>query len=169
MELYALMGISTVLIVTLLILVIKKSMDDPGLNARIVITWGEKVNDAIGGTADILDDELGGTTIVSGSLNVHHVMLEELESGEVVRGRFIRELVIGREPRGSDGYVAVAAQGASRLHCRIFWNDGAMYLEDLNSSNHTYLNGQMVSAPVRLQDEDIIYMGREAYRFRNLG
>lgn len=150
-------------------MVYKKVRSDPGLNARIVIIWGEKVNDAAGGSADILDDEMGGTTIMSGNLSMHHIALENLATGVVTRGRFIRELVIGREPRGVDGCIMVPDEEVSRLHCRIFWSAEQLYLEDLNSSNHTYLNGELANVPVRIQDGDIIYMGKEAYRYQNLG
>lgn len=149
-------------------MIYKKIRSDPGLNARIVITWGEKVNDTAGGSADILDDEMGGTTIMSGNLSIHHMSLESLATGEVTRGRFIRELVIGREPRGSDGCIVVPDEEVSRLHCRIFWSAEQFYLEDLNSSNHTYLNGEPVTVPARIQSGDIIYMGKEAYRYQNL-
>lgn len=163
-------GICSILFVgVMLTLLSKKLMADPGMNCRIVITWGEKVNEASGGIADILDDEIGGTTIVSGNLAVHHASLEHLSTGRIATGRFTREIVIGREPRSNDCSIVLYETEVSRMHCRIFWSSGQLYLEDLGSSNHTYLNGSMVTGPVPLQNDDIIYMGKEAYRYQYLG
>ncbi len=48
----------------------------------------------------------------------------------------------------------------SQLHARIFRKDGRLWLEDLGSTNGTYLNAKAVSAPVALRRGDRVQVGR---------
>jgi len=48
----------------------------------------------------------------------------------------------------------------SRLHAEIREEGGAYWLADLGSANGTFLNGERLQAPVRIQAGDIIQMGR---------
>ena len=54
------------------------------------------------------------------------------------------------------------ADVVSRVHGRIFQEDSQYYLEDLGSSNGTYLNDEFLSPyePVRLELEDKICLGK---------
>jgi pSer/pThr/pTyr-binding forkhead associated (FHA) protein len=47
----------------------------------------------------------------------------------------------------------------SQLHARIFRRDGSMWVEDLGSTNGTFVNGAKVSAPVPLQEGDRLQVG----------
>jgi pSer/pThr/pTyr-binding forkhead associated (FHA) protein len=49
---------------------------------------------------------------------------------------------------------------ASQLHARIFRRDGRFWLEDLGSTNGTYLNAKPVTAPVALRRGDRVQVGR---------
>jgi DNA-binding winged helix-turn-helix (wHTH) protein len=71
--------------------------------------------------------------------------------------------VIGRAP---DASVWIEAPGVSRHHARIrVAADGAM-VEDLGSKNGTYLRGQAVTTPTRLEDGDQIRVGSVVITFR---
>ena len=48
----------------------------------------------------------------------------------------------------------------SQLHARIFRKDGRLWLEDLGSTNGTYINAKAVSAPVALRRGDRVQVGR---------
>jgi hypothetical protein len=65
-------------------------------------------------------------------------------------------ITIGRavasEVRIDDGY-------ASARHARVYGRDGIVYLEDMSSTNGTFLNGQRIEAPERLQGNDRIRIG----------
>ena len=68
------------------------------------------------------------------------------------------ELTIGR---ASGCQVALEGDKAvSQLHARLFRRDGRLYLEDLGSTNGTYLNAKKVSGPVALQRGDRLQVGR---------
>jgi hypothetical protein len=58
--------------------------------------------------------------------------------------------------------------GVSRLHARIFNENGQYMLEDENSTNFTYLNRQRLAGktPTQLHDNDEIKLGRVLLRFK---
>ncbi|MBU0490844.1 MAG: FHA domain-containing protein [Chloroflexi bacterium] len=51
--------------------------------------------------------------------------------------------------------------GVSRRHSRIVFRDGQPYIEDLNSTNHTYLNGEALEPlmPYAIQSGDELRLG----------
>lgn len=67
-----------------------------------------------------------------------------------------QELTVGRaagcQITLDDGYV-------SQLHARIFARDGSFYVEDLGSTNGTFLNSEKVTAPVAMRRGDRLRIG----------
>ena len=56
--------------------------------------------------------------------------------------------VLGRERARTD--ISLRDESISKRHARIFAQDGDWFLEDLNSSNGTYVDDQRITAPIRL-------------------
>jgi hypothetical protein len=54
---------------------------------------------------------------------------------------------------------------ASSAHARIFNRGGFMYLEDMGSTNGTFLNGRQVKTAERLKMADTIRIGDSEYRY----
>ncbi|GLV58403.1 hypothetical protein KDH_52360 [Dictyobacter sp. S3.2.2.5] len=84
-------------------------------------------------------------------------------------------ITIGREDPVSNIYpdVDLTANGGeeggvSRLHARIFVENGQYMLEDENSTNFTFLNRQRLAGktPTPLNDNDEIRLGRVLLRFK---
>jgi hypothetical protein len=84
-------------------------------------------------------------------------------------------IVIGREDAVSNIYPDVDLTphggeegGVSRLHARIFYDNGQYMLEDENSTNFTYLNRQKLAGktPTALHDNDEVRLGRVLLRFK---
>jgi pSer/pThr/pTyr-binding forkhead associated (FHA) protein len=67
------------------------------------------------------------------------------------------EVVLGREPGKG---IAIAAEGVSRAHARILWDGKNHWLEDLKSTNGTFLNGNQVSRE-RLRHLDVVTLGKK--------
>jgi hypothetical protein len=66
----------------------------------------------------------------------------------------------------SDGAaIRVDDPFASSAHARIFSRGEYMYLEDMGSTNGTYLNGRQVKATERLKMADVIRIGDSEYRY----
>jgi hypothetical protein len=55
---------------------------------------------------------------------------------------------------------------ASSAHARIFQRGDYMYLEDMGSTNGTYLNGRQVRTAERLKVSDTIRIGDTEYRYQ---
>jgi pSer/pThr/pTyr-binding forkhead associated (FHA) protein len=75
--------------------------------------------------------------------------------------------VIGRDSTRCDEYEAVVDDvRASRAHAAIFAKDGVAFIEDLASSNGTYVNDERIAAPTALSDDDEVRIGRTTFVFR---
>ncbi|MGH2572740.1 MAG: FHA domain-containing protein FhaB/FipA [Actinomycetota bacterium] len=59
----------------------------------------------------------------------------------------------------SDTYV-------SSFHARVFSRDGAWYVEDLGSTNGTYLNQRRVTSPAELRAGDRVQVGKTTLELR---
>ena len=84
-------------------------------------------------------------------------------------------VIIGREDAVSNIFPDVDLTphggeegGVSRMHARIFVENGQYMLEDENSTNFTFLNRQKLTAktPMALHDNDEIKLGRVLLRFK---
>jgi len=68
------------------------------------------------------------------------------------------ETVLGR---GHGCQLRVEDSGLSRRHCRILKRNDAYVIEDLDSTNGTFVDGEAVRAPRKLEDGARIQMGRD--------
>ena len=68
-------------------------------------------------------------------------------------------VVIGRE---SFNDIIVYDEEVSRRHAQVSFQDGRYVLEDLGSTNGTYINGRRVKNPTPLYNGDVIEMGEAA-------
>jgi DNA-binding winged helix-turn-helix (wHTH) protein len=68
--------------------------------------------------------------------------------------------------RASDARVVIDLARVSRHHARIVVEDGRAVLEDLGSTNGTFLRGQPVKAAAELADGDEICIGPAVLVFR---
>jgi hypothetical protein len=67
--------------------------------------------------------------------------------------------------RSDEADIPVNDPFASSAHARIFDRGGFMYLEDMGSTNGTYLNGRQVKRAERLNMADTIRIGDSEYRY----
>ena len=54
----------------------------------------------------------------------------------------------------------------SQLHARVFRRDGTLFVEDLGSTNGTFLNGKKVTAAVPIRKGDKVQFGRTTLEVR---
>jgi hypothetical protein len=55
---------------------------------------------------------------------------------------------------------------ASSAHARIFSRGDFMYIEDMGSTNGTYLNGRQLRTAERLKVADVVRIGDSEYRYQ---
>jgi pSer/pThr/pTyr-binding forkhead associated (FHA) protein len=61
--------------------------------------------------------------------------------------------------RGQGCQVQIADPMVSQLHARLFRTPKGLHIEDLGSTNGTYLNGRKVGRPARLKKGDRVRVG----------
>jgi pSer/pThr/pTyr-binding forkhead associated (FHA) protein len=61
--------------------------------------------------------------------------------------------------------VRIEDRFASGIHARIYSRSGSYYVEDMNSTNGTFLNGAQLDGEARLSDLDEIRIGDSEFRF----
>lgn len=76
---------------------------------------------------------------------------------------------IGKEQSFVDYWIADNA-AVSRCHANIICKNGAFYIVDMNSKNHTYVNGSMITSnqETLLNQGDLICMADENFEFRTI-
>lgn len=74
-------------------------------------------------------------------------------------------IVLGKNQQEAD--VCIPGRSVSRIHARLEQTEGEYYLEDLNSTNGTYVNGELLEyrQKVKLSSRDRVIFGAEEYIF----
>jgi pSer/pThr/pTyr-binding forkhead associated (FHA) protein len=67
------------------------------------------------------------------------------------------ELILGRDHGSAD--LVIPDPGVSRRHARMVPDNGTLIVEDLGSSNGTYVNGHRISGPVAIDAGDEVQLG----------
>lgn len=67
------------------------------------------------------------------------------------------ELTVGR---AGGCQVALEDTYVSQLHARLFRREGQLYVEDLGSTNGTYVNRRKVTAPISIRKGDRVQVGK---------
>jgi FHA domain len=68
--------------------------------------------------------------------------------------------------RSNGAQIRVDDPFASSAHARVFSRGDFMYVEDMGSTNGTYLNGRQLRTAERLKPADVIRIGDSEYRYQ---
>lgn len=95
----------------------------------------------------------------------NEVWLSDIKTGQRYGGVVQDYLIIGRkqDSSGISTLVIPDEVSISKKHVAISRNGEYLFAEDLGSSNHTWINGYLISGVVRIQSGDMIKMGRGEY------
>jgi pSer/pThr/pTyr-binding forkhead associated (FHA) protein len=85
-----------------------------------------------------------------------HLTVVEPEAMKGRRYDLGEELTVGR---AAGCQVTLDDNYVSQLHARIFTRDEMLFVEDLGSTNGTYLNTRKVSSPVAMKRGDQLKIG----------
>jgi hypothetical protein len=67
--------------------------------------------------------------------------------------------------RSAEADVRIEDRFASGIHARVYPRAGGYYVEDMNSTNGTFLNGDRLDGEVELRHLDTIVIGDTEFRF----
>jgi hypothetical protein len=68
------------------------------------------------------------------------------------------QLIIGRDTASN---IAINDAEVSRKHARLTFQGGKYVIEDLGSTNGTFVNGQRLASPVVLKSGDVVSLGEQ--------
>lgn len=74
------------------------------------------------------------------------------------------ETLLGRDP---GCHVTIPDSSVSNRHARVYQSDGEWYVEDLGSTNGTYMNERALTHPVVLRPGDKVAVGRSVLEARS--
>lgn len=97
-------------------------------------------------------------------LTVKESTAPELRAGD--------SLTLGKEKllgRGEGSDILIRDSFASTRHALVFFKEGQYWLEDLQSTNGTFLNGVQIDQPIVLADGDLIKIGGIIFQFVRWG
>lgn len=75
-------------------------------------------------------------------------------------------ITVGRHPRA---HLKIDGDNISRNHCRLVPEDGQLFVEDLGSSNGTFVNRLRVKGRMAVESTDAIHIGNYTLKLRMLG
>jgi pSer/pThr/pTyr-binding forkhead associated (FHA) protein len=111
------------------------------------------------------DDRQGARELVADQIGGPPLIVVEggggLRSGATIAVN--GSMTIGRSPQTD---VQIDDRFASARHARVIERDGLYYLEDMGSTNGTYLNGRRVGAVELLRPEDRFRIGDTEFRYQ---
>lgn len=106
-------------------------------------------------------DEFEKTVVIGSNYrnnSVIKVSIRNIGKSSTAYVNICGSIIIGRDA-DSGVYTISGDKMISKRHCELFVNSGKLYLRDLNSANHTYLNGKQVMDPVACKSTDVIKIG----------
>lgn len=113
----------------------------------------------------VLNPVGGETTVLSEVPTSGEPYLTRVKTGEriIINKPVFR---IGKEKSYVDYFIADNT-AISRSHCNIHSENGEYYIEDTNSTNHTYVNGNIINsnAKVKLSNGDRVRLANEDFTF----
>ena len=109
--------------------------------------------------------EEGKTQMIWGAGNTYHVVLTDVDSPmKSFQVPLNKSIVIGRKQEYCN-IVLDYDKSVSGRHCQIEVCDGRFYLQDLQSANGTYVNGDKVLIETEIFSGNILKLGRLQVRF----
>lgn len=152
-----LVGMGALLLVLLLVLLVvlikKRRKDDIVIDIDDEKVWDDgNALDGVNGSA--IEDDVGGETmLVRPKVTVE---LTEKKTGKKYTGP-IRDTSI---KAGLQSELRLEGDPSiSRKHMEFIWQNGILYVQDINSKNGTRVNGEVITKAVPLHHNDIIHAG----------
>ena len=105
----------------------------------------------------------GSKPVRSGSKPPRELVVLDERGNKLETVRLAGQINIGR---GDACQVQVPDTYVSTFHARIFDKDGSWFVEDLGSTNGTYLNRRKVTAPAELRSGDRLRVGKTTVELR---
>ena len=147
---------------------------DNHYNSNISFGGGRSVGEDKSGGDRLVQDNSQTPTLVKGIPREHVtssfmsvcVRLCKVETGECHDAILEDRLVVGRRTyTETPADILLDDPAVSRRHCLLYRRGEQILIQDLDSANHTFVNGFIVEGAVPLSQGDKVHMGNGVYRF----
>ena len=140
-------GVLLILLIILLVVLIKRK------RSKVV----EIDDEDSSRTGPVVDEYEGGTKPVRSKVTIE---LTKKDTGE----RFTGEITDATLKAGLESALKLSGDPAiSRRHMEFIWQNGILYVQDINSKNGTYVNGEKINRAVALNQNDVIHAGESDF------
>ena len=166
-----------IIIAVLIVYLVKlKRKDSRSRNKNIVVSnvgylANEYARNSLGGgilygeNADcmtVIGDMSGKKPVHENKKNV--IIFTNMQSHETTEKTISGQLnVVRGRDTGDNSLFGVDDPRVSHKHCCFYMNEGCIYLHDMNSTNHTYVNYRQISEDTPINDGDIVSFGNVAF------
>lgn len=108
--------------------------------------------------------DLRGRVVGKKEISIPPLTLKaDIDQDEIDKRFTISEVFIGRDPACN---FSINDETISLRHCKLSFHHRQWWLEDLTSTNGTYLNETLVNQPVVVTDGDRLRLGRKTYQIQ---
>lgn len=90
------------------------------------------------------------------------ITMTGINNAEVKIVEFADMATVGRR---SENTLMLSDRAVSGMHCRFTYSDGAVWLEDVDSTNGTVLNDEKIKR-AEVKDGDIVMLGKNKFRLK---
>lgn len=163
-------------IIHMTILILLGLRKSSAYNHTIYLSGGRSVGENHGADFhQILDDidEMDQTMIrgknsVTSSFSYVYVRLYQLYTGRCYDAYLENTLQIGRagSQKGNTPVMILDDPMVSKKHCMLYRRGDQILIQDLESTNHTYVNGSCIQGAVPITHGDHLSLGRSQYQFQ---
>ena len=95
-----------------------------------------------------------------------HPRLEVIAAKGHAPGRMFEVGAGARLGRAASSDVPIDDSFASAAHARVYQRGGRVFIEDLGSTNGTFVNGRQITRPLPLEANDSVRIGDTELRYR---
>lgn len=155
-------------------LVIRGTGKSHSYNQTIFLSGGRYAGETQGGQYRIIDEGieeentvLNGKRAVTSSFSLVYIRLYQLYTGKCYDSSLEYTLQIGRSGENSTGAVLILDDPmVSKKHCMLYRRGDQILIQDLESTNHTYVNGCRIEGAVPITHGDQLALGKSQYQFQ---
>jgi hypothetical protein len=112
---------------------------------------------------DVNAPELAGKARRRKRKDMPHLVVVTADRNIGAKYYLVDDVRIGR---ASNCHIVIDDTYASQQHARVFESNGAFQVEDIGSTNGTYVNGRKISYPLELRQGDRVKIGKTVFEFR---
>lgn len=111
---------------------------------------------------------IGENSLQENTRRVKIIRLTDRKSNTFLERKVSGRIYVGRHPQQNmpGESLVIPHSSISALHCCIYLRENHIYVEDKQSTNGTFINGNRIKSPQPLSDGDVLRMGQNEFVVR---